>query len=121
MVDDLDILFPEKSDAIKLTGRVDGIEYIIDMFIPSAISLISGKKKNENDMEYQLRILECFLSSQHKNMDVDWIKNNISLPKMNYIYYRIIEEINKGTEAYSKRLEAVRPVKEPTEKKRLFR
>ena len=113
-MDDLDLIFPEKSDPISLTGRVDGVKYQIDMFIPSAISLLSGtQKKDEPDSDFQLRVLECFLSAQYENMDSEWIAKNISLQRQNYIYYRIIEEINRGTEVYSKRLETVRPEKKP--------
>ena len=104
MITDLDLLLP--IDKIKFTGAVDKVEYIIDLFIPVAVSLkiqqlqdIDLKTQTNKDfIDLQTSTLEAFLTAQNQHMTEEWIKENISFPYQNFLYLKIVEELGKGND-----------------------
>ncbi len=96
-IKDLDLLFDDKKEAFRFTGDKDGQKYSFRMFVPTAVSLehLKLEKDKVSDAEKQSLILEAFFREQYPNMNREWIDENISLVKQNYIFSLILKELNR--------------------------
>lgn len=119
---DLDILFPE-NDIIKFKDR-SGQVYEISLFIPAAVGFTlldnidmiksifpvpGGRPRlSKEAIEMVLRILADICNEQHPEIDREWIKKNVSLPRQAYIIYKMAKPIYDFL-TDSGFLEAVRP------------
>lgn len=99
---DLDILLPE--DNIVSFTAADGKKYQINLFIPFAVGqmlvdnaddvmeIFGGKtgKPNINakTIKLALRILTGIMQDQHPHMTDEWIKKNVSVPRMGVILFK---------------------------------
>ncbi len=96
-IKDLDMLIDDRSPAFRFTGSADGRDYQFRMFIPSAVSLLDVKARQDglSDAERQEIVVTAFLSAQFAHMTREWIAQNLSLVKQNYIFSMILKELNR--------------------------
>lgn len=130
---DLDVIFPE-DDVVKFKGKTDGKEYIISLFIPSAVGFLlidnidmirgifpsgknSGKPKFSQDLiDLLSRILSEVCGNQYPEIDEMWVKKNISLTRQAYMIWKLAIPIYEFLTS-SGFMEGVMPeIKKPKEK-----
>jgi hypothetical protein len=112
-IDDLDILFPETAKSKSFTAK-DGKKYSVNFFINAETALVE-KREDEPSIEYQIRLLAVFLGAQHEHMNEEWIRKNLPLQYMNYLFNKILASSMKSNRLLGEDLEAAMPEKKPGE------
>lgn len=125
---DLDVLLPEEQPPIKFTGKTDKKEYIVDLWIPTAVGLLiaeniellmsifpSKTRKTKFSKEAVDLILEVFAimcREKYPHVNKTWIEKNISLPKLVAIGFSLAKPIRQFVMSAGFQ-EMVQPEKEP--------
>lgn len=107
MIIDLDKEFPEE-DIIKFTTR-SGVEYEVALYIPPSvgdiildnIEIVSSlfpdgmgvPKLNKASIDLGMKILADICHEQFEEIDREWIRKNISLPRQAIILYHLIKPV----------------------------
>ncbi len=123
---DLDILMPE-DDLIEFTAA-DGQRYSIRLFVPFAVGAYlldnadviaqvfpqDGKRPvvSKTTFEVILKILGLMFREQYPEMTDEWIRKNVSLPRLIAIVIRVATPIYEYVTSLGI-LETVQPIKEP--------
>lgn len=129
-ITDLDVLFPE-DEVVKFD--VNGKEYSIKMFIPSAVGFtildnvdkimaifpggsFSRPRISKDAVELVLKILSDVCGAQYPEITKEWIEKNIALPRQAFMVYKMALPVydfllNSGF------LETVTPRKKPEQTK----
>ena len=128
MLSDLDVLFPE-NDVIKFKDKSTKQEYTVEIFVCAELGELLldnletlqkifpdgkiGRPKLSKEL-YNLcfRLVARMCQMKYPEIDEDWIRKNISLPKLFFIMYKMINPVldflnNSGL------MGMVTPVKKP--------
>jgi hypothetical protein len=100
---DLDVLFPDEP-VVHLTDR-SGKEYNIKLFIPSIVGFLiidnfekiknifeatqGNGKIDQEAIDILEKILVAVIKHQFKELDVEWVRQNLSLQKQAFIIYQL--------------------------------
>lgn len=123
---DLEQLFPE-DEKILLKDKA-GKKYVISVFLPAAVgflildnietiqSMFPGNTRiprpTKEGLDLMIRVISAVCHEQHEDIDEEWLRKNVSLPKLVYILYKLSLPVYEFI-VESGFLEAVRPVKKP--------
>lgn len=124
---DLDVLVPE-DEIVKFKSK-DGREFTVRLFIPAAVGFTiidnldalqrifpggpsARPRMTRESIELALRIVADVLHEQHSEIDVEWVKANISLPRLAVLVFKLSLPVYQFLIG-SGFLEAAQPVKEP--------
>jgi hypothetical protein len=124
---DLDVLVPEDEE-VKFKSK-DGREYTVKLFIPAAVGFTiidnldalqrifpgggnSRPRLTKESIDLALRIVADVIGEQYPEVDVDWVRTNISLPRLAVLVLKLSLPVYQFLTS-SGFLEAAQPVKEP--------
>lgn len=109
---DLDVLIPE-DESVSFTGAKDGQKYVVKLYIPAAVAMLlienrdqiiellpaPGKQMNRLDLikpqtvNLLLKIIAGIFKDQHPHMTEEWIKENVSLPRLVLIVFNAAKPV----------------------------
>lgn len=124
---DLDILFPE-NDIIRFKDK-SGKTYEVGVFIPPAVGFtiidnidliqqafpngVSSRPRVSKELlNFALLIIADICHEQYPEITEEWLKKNVSFPRLAYILYKLAVPIYEFLTS-SGLAEAVRPAKKP--------
>ena len=98
-IKDLDIIFPDDTIRLKFSGKKDKKRYEVTGFIPHALSLfMASPQEGFSPSDRNFKCVAMFLQAQYPDIDVEWVKENLSVQKMNAILGLILGEVGKSND-----------------------
>lgn len=93
---DLKLLFPDV-EKVKIEDE-SGKEYIVALKIPSSVGLkyvkiFGDKKRNASNEELAVQLVHDVIMAQHKDIDQDWLDQNISLEHCLYLSDKLTKKL----------------------------